>query len=59
MMSITPIKSASNAAQYYLGEENKQELPDVSLEKSGENYYLREKSQEENTFWHGSLVSAP
>ncbi|MCG3741177.1 conjugative transfer relaxase/helicase TraI [Vibrio cincinnatiensis] len=56
MMSITPIKSASNAAQYYLGEENKQELPDVSLEKSGENYYLREKSQEENTFWHGSLA---
>ncbi|EJX5614682.1 conjugative transfer relaxase/helicase TraI [Vibrio parahaemolyticus] len=56
MMSITPIKSASGAAKYYLDEEKRSELPDLELDKSGENYYLREKSQDENTFWFGQLA---
>ncbi|HAS6641161.1 conjugative transfer relaxase/helicase TraI (plasmid) [Vibrio parahaemolyticus] len=57
MMSISPLKSASNASQYYLGEENSQELPDASLEKDeGGNYYLKEQTQGENTFWHGKLA---
>lgn len=57
MMSISPLKSASNASQYYLAEENTQELPDASLEKDeGGNYYLKEQAQGENTFWHGKLA---
>lgn len=57
MMSISPLKSASNAAQYYLGEENTQELPDTALEKdASDNYYLKEQAQGENTFWHGKLA---
>ncbi|WP_104026904.1 conjugative transfer relaxase/helicase TraI [Vibrio jasicida] len=56
MMSISPLKSASNAAKYYLGEENPKHLPDVSLEQSGDNYYLKEQDQTENTFWHGKLA---
>ncbi|HFQ4907309.1 TPA: conjugative transfer relaxase/helicase TraI [Vibrio vulnificus] len=57
MLSISPLKSASGAAKYYLSEENPKDLPDVSLEKdAGDNYYLKEKDQEENTFWHGKLA---
>ena len=57
MMSISPLKSASNAAQYYLDEENTQELPDTTLEKdASDNYYLKEQAQGENTFWHGKLA---
>ncbi|TCT45325.1 hypothetical protein EDB42_1421, partial [Vibrio crassostreae] len=33
MLSISPLKSASGAAKYYLSEENPKDLPDVSLEK--------------------------
>ncbi|MEZ8503365.1 conjugative transfer relaxase/helicase TraI [Vibrio splendidus] len=57
MMSISPLKSASGAAKYYLNEENTQETPDISLEKdSNDNYYLKENSTNENTFWHGQLA---
>ncbi|MDH5924621.1 conjugative relaxase, partial [Vibrio splendidus] len=57
MLSISPLKSASGAAKYYLSEENPKDLPDVSLEKdAGDNYYLKEKDQVENTFWHGKLA---
>ncbi len=57
MMSISPLKSASNASQYYLAEENTQELPDTSLEKDeSDNYYLKEQAQGQNTFWHGKLA---
>ncbi|MEZ8082798.1 conjugative transfer relaxase/helicase TraI [Enterovibrio norvegicus] len=57
MMSISPLKSASNAASYYLSEENAKDLPDTSLEKdNNDNYYLKEKAQDENTFWHGDLA---
>lgn len=57
MMSISPLKSASNASQYYLAEENTQELPDTSLEKDeSDNYYLKEQAQGQNTFWHGKLT---
>ncbi|ELV4995230.1 conjugative relaxase, partial [Vibrio vulnificus] len=57
MLSISPLKSASGAAKYYLSEENPKDLPDVSLEKdAGDNYYLKEKDQGENTFWHGKLA---
>ncbi|MFS1950517.1 conjugative transfer relaxase/helicase TraI (plasmid) [Vibrio lentus] len=57
MLSISPLKSASSATKYYLGEENPKNLPDVSLEKdSSDNYYLKEKSQDENTFWFGELA---
>ncbi|MEZ8419945.1 conjugative transfer relaxase/helicase TraI [Vibrio splendidus] len=57
MLSISPLKSASGAAKYYLTEENPKDLPDVSLEKDvGDNYYLKEKGQGENTFWHGKLA---
>nr|AKN37990.1 IncF plasmid conjugative transfer DNA-nicking and unwinding protein TraI [Vibrio tasmaniensis] len=35
MLSISPLKSASGAAKYYLSEENPKDLPDVSLEKRG------------------------
>ncbi len=57
MMSISPLKSASGAAKYYLNEENTQETPDISLEKdSNDNYYLKENSPNENTFWHGQLA---
>ncbi|MFM2623537.1 conjugative transfer relaxase/helicase TraI [Vibrio owensii] len=57
MMSISPLKSVSNASQYYLGEENTQELPDTSLEKdASDNYYLKEQAQGDNTFWHGKLT---
>ncbi|MEZ9292391.1 conjugative transfer relaxase/helicase TraI [Vibrio lentus] len=57
MMSISPLKSASGAAKYYLNEENTQDAPDISLEKdSNDNYYLRENSTDENTFWHGQLA---
>lgn len=57
MMSISPLRSPSNAAQYYLNEENTQDHPDTSLEKdASDNYYLKEKQQGENTFWHGKLA---
>ncbi|SON51621.1 conjugative transfer relaxase/helicase TraI [Vibrio tapetis] len=57
MLSISPLKSASGAAKYYLSEENPKDSPDLSLEKdAGDNYYLKEKDQEENTFWHGKLA---
>ncbi|MFS1436437.1 hypothetical protein [Vibrio lentus] len=57
MLSISPLKSASGAAKYYLSEENPKDLPDVSLERNaGDNYYLKEKGQGENTFWHGKLA---
>ena len=57
MLSISPLKSASGAAKYYLSEETPKDLPDVSLEKdAGDNYYLKEQDQEENTFWHGKLA---
>ncbi len=57
MMSISPLKSASGASQYYLSEENTQALPDLSLEKdNNDNYYLKEQSQGDNTFWHGKLA---
>ena len=57
MLSISPLKSASGAAKYYLTEETPKDLPDVSLEKdAGDNYYLKEQGQGENTFWHGKLA---
>ncbi|WP_146219518.1 MobF family relaxase, partial [Vibrio harveyi] len=57
MLSISPLKSASDAAKYYLSEENPKDLPDVSLEKdASDNYYLKEKDQGENTFWYGKLA---
>ncbi len=56
MMSISPLKSASSAAEYYLNEENTKDLPDTALEKDGDNYYLKEKDQSESTFWHGKLA---
>ncbi|MFA0072119.1 conjugative transfer relaxase/helicase TraI [Vibrio cyclitrophicus] len=57
MMSISPLKSASNASQYYLAEENTKDLPDTALEKdTNDNYYLKEQTQGENTFWHGKLA---
>ncbi|PMH26534.1 conjugative transfer relaxase/helicase TraI, partial [Vibrio lentus] len=57
MLSISPLKSASGAAKYYLSEENPKDLPDVALEKdAGDNYYLKENSTDENTFWHGKLA---
>ncbi|MFZ3491393.1 MobF family relaxase, partial [Vibrio harveyi] len=57
MLSISPLKSASGAAKYYLSEENPKDLPDVSLEKdASDNYYLKEKDQGENTFWYGKLA---
>ncbi len=58
MLSISPLKSASGAAKYYLSEENPKDLPDVSLEKdASDNYYLKEKDQGENTFWYGKLAN--
>ena len=57
MLSISPLKSASGAAKYYLSEEKTKDLPDVSLEKdANDNYYLKEKDQGDNTFWHGKLA---
>lgn len=57
MLSISPLKSASGAAKYYLGEENPKDLPDVTLEKGdGDNYYLKEADQPETTFWYGKLA---
>ncbi|MEZ8862535.1 conjugative transfer relaxase/helicase TraI [Vibrio sp. 10N.247.311.51] len=57
MLSISPLKSASSATKYYLGEETPKDLPDVSLEKdTNDNYYLKEKDQDENTFWFGELA---
>ncbi|ENM5770904.1 conjugative transfer relaxase/helicase TraI [Vibrio mimicus] len=57
MLSISPLKSASDAAKYYLSEETPKDLPDVCLEKdAGDNYYLKEKDQGENTFWYGQLA---
>lgn len=57
MLSISPLKSASGAAKYYLGEENPKDIPDVTLEKEdGDNYYLKEADQPETTFWHGKLA---
>ncbi len=56
MMSISPLKSASNASQYYTQEENTAKLPDASLEKdASDNYYLKEQAQDEHTFWYGKL----
>ncbi|MCG9727503.1 conjugative transfer relaxase/helicase TraI [Vibrio brasiliensis] len=56
MMSISPLKSASNASKYYLAEENPNALPDMSLEQQGDNYYLKEQSQGDHTFWYGKLA---
>ncbi|MEZ9292272.1 conjugative transfer relaxase/helicase TraI [Vibrio lentus] len=57
MLSISPLKSASGAAKYYLSEENPKDLPEVALEKdAGDNYYLKENSTDENTFWYGKLT---
>ncbi|MEZ8918576.1 conjugative transfer relaxase/helicase TraI [Vibrio splendidus] len=57
MLSISSLKSASGAAKYYLGEENPKDLPDVTIEKDdGDNYYLKEADQPDNTFWHGKLA---
>lgn len=56
MMSISPLKSAASASQYYLSEENAKALPDVSLEQQGGHYYLKEQSQGDPTFWHGKLA---
>ncbi|SON51394.1 protein of unknown function [Vibrio tapetis subsp. tapetis] len=57
MLSISPLKSASGAAKYYLSEENPKDLPDVSLEKDvGDNYYLKEKDQRRTPF---GMASSP
>lgn len=56
MMSISPLKSASNASKYYLAEENPNDLPDMSLEQQGDSYYLKEQSQGDYTFWYGKLA---
>ena len=56
MMSISPLKSASNASKYYLAEENPNALPDMSLEQQGDNYYLKEQGQGDHTFWYGKLA---
>ncbi|MDN3686169.1 hypothetical protein QW180_31505 [Vibrio sinaloensis] len=44
MLSISPLRSATNAANYYLSEENPKDIPDVSREHDDNgNYYLKEK----------------
>ncbi|MEZ8107082.1 conjugative transfer relaxase/helicase TraI [Vibrio cortegadensis] len=58
MLSITPLKSAGNATKYYLNEEKDKNLPDVTLEKTNDNYYLKEQSQTQNTQWLGSIARA-
>lgn len=56
MMSISPLKSAANAARYYLKEEQNLNQSNPSLEQDSGHYYLKEKSQNNNTFWHGKLA---
>ncbi|MEZ8996496.1 MobF family relaxase, partial [Vibrio sp. 10N.247.311.46] len=56
MMSISPLKSASGASKYYLKEEQELNQSTLALEKDGDNYYLKEQSQDNNTFWHGKLA---
>lgn len=56
MLSITPLKSASKSSNYYLNEEKNLNVSNVSLEKNGDNYYLKDNGQGENSFWHGKLA---
>nr|AKN40165.1 IncF plasmid conjugative transfer DNA-nicking and unwinding protein TraI [Vibrio tasmaniensis] len=56
MLSISPLKSASGAAKYYLSEENPKDLPDVSLEKTRAITITSRKRPRRNTFWHGKLA---
>lgn len=57
MLSITPLSSPSKVADYYLNEEKHHDLPNVSLEKGNDdNYYLKEKSEVQNTQWLGAIA---
>lgn len=57
MLSISPLKSAAGAAEYYLKEEKDLNQSNLSLEQdNNDNYYLKEKSAESNSFWHGKLA---
>ena len=57
MMSISPLKSASKAADYYLKEEQNLNQTTLSLEKDGQdNYYLKEQGATQSSFWHGKLA---
>ncbi|NOI26806.1 relaxase domain-containing protein, partial [Vibrio mediterranei] len=57
MMSISPLRSAAGAAEYYLKEEKDLNQSNLSLEQdNNDNYYLKEKSAEPNSFWHGKLA---
>ncbi|MGX9523109.1 conjugative transfer relaxase/helicase TraI [Vibrio mediterranei] len=57
MLSISPLKSAAGAAEYYLKEEKDLNQSNLSLEQdNNDNYYLKEKSAEPNSFWHGKLA---
>ncbi|CAK3303595.1 Conjugative transfer relaxase/helicase TraI [Vibrio crassostreae] len=57
MLSISPLKSAAGAAGYYLKEEQDLNQSTLSLEQdNNDNYYLKEKSAEPNSFWHGKLA---
>jgi len=57
MMSISPLKSASKAADYYLKEEQNLNQTTLSLEKDGQdNYYLKEQGASQSSFWYGKLA---
>ncbi|MFA0672608.1 conjugative transfer relaxase/helicase TraI, partial [Vibrio splendidus] len=57
MLSISPLKSAAGAAGYYLKEEQDLNQSTLSLEQdNNDNYYLKEKSAEPNSLWHGKLA---
>ncbi|MDC5870574.1 conjugative transfer relaxase/helicase TraI [Vibrio europaeus] len=57
MLSITALSNPKKSAEYYLNEEQHHDLPNVSLEKGNEdNYYLKEKSDDQNTQWLGTIA---
>lgn len=56
MMSISPLKSAGNAAAYYLNEEKDKVFDEK--EQSNDNYYLKEETSKDNTFWFGQLAES-
>ncbi|MEZ9698817.1 conjugative transfer relaxase/helicase TraI [Vibrio sp. 10N.261.46.E12] len=63
MMSISPIKSAKDAAAYYLNEEKEKNIDEgVQVEhhptQSNDNYYLKEAGAQDNTFWWGKLAES-
>ncbi|MDC5841099.1 conjugative transfer relaxase/helicase TraI [Vibrio europaeus] len=57
MLSITALSNPGKASEYYLNEEKHHDLPNVSLEKGNDdNYYLKEKSENQNTQWLGAIA---